>query len=513
MAGGDVTQHLLGWMFYRQEPWSWPIGLVRSYGAPIPTSIVYTDSIPLLAVVFKLLRGLLPPVFQYIGLWALCCYLLQGVFGALLMRALGGDLFVQLTGAAFFILSPVMLDRLTIGHDTLAGHWLILAALWLTFRPADPRPWRETTAWGLLINLALWLHPYFWAMVLGLGLARVCQGWLLDRSLSRRHVEAFLAWAVCGLAAFYWLMGLSKIGAGVGDGGFGESSMNLNAPINPLGHSGLMRDLPVFAGQNEGFNYLGLGGILLAVTAVILLARRPASLATLKRHAALGACCLGLFAFALSNRVTLGEKLLFTMPLGPLERPCAVFRASGRFFWPVYYAIFCVAIGAIVSRVPKPWSRALLALALILQALDLSGSIAQAHARFSMFSSWHSPMQGPFWNEVGRRYKRIVVVPADHREVDYADLAYFAATRHMTINVGYLARYPQAKLTAYQDALMKDVRAGVFDPEAVYVMRGKEVAAIVRSHLRPGERMVLLDGHFIYMPGAPFPASALPEAP
>ena len=50
---GDLLMHYLGWSFYRFSPSEFIIGLNRAYGANIASSIVYTDSIPLLAILLK----------------------------------------------------------------------------------------------------------------------------------------------------------------------------------------------------------------------------------------------------------------------------------------------------------------------------------------------------------------------------------------------------------------------------------------------------------------------------
>ena len=55
---GDAAQHFLGWHFFRSEPWTFPIGVIQSYQYPQGTSLVYTDSIPLLAIPLKLLSPL-----------------------------------------------------------------------------------------------------------------------------------------------------------------------------------------------------------------------------------------------------------------------------------------------------------------------------------------------------------------------------------------------------------------------------------------------------------------------
>jgi len=82
----DLTQHYYGWVFYRNADWTFPIGLFNTLSYPEYGSIVFTDSIPLFAIFFKLISRLLPETFQYLGLFGLICYILQGVFAFTLLR-------------------------------------------------------------------------------------------------------------------------------------------------------------------------------------------------------------------------------------------------------------------------------------------------------------------------------------------------------------------------------------------------------------------------------------------
>ena len=50
----DPMQAYLGWEFFRREPWSIPLGSNQSFGMLPSNSVVYSDSIPLLAIFFKL---------------------------------------------------------------------------------------------------------------------------------------------------------------------------------------------------------------------------------------------------------------------------------------------------------------------------------------------------------------------------------------------------------------------------------------------------------------------------
>ncbi|MGO2133174.1 MAG: DUF6311 domain-containing protein [Halomonas sp.] len=71
---GDSFQHYIGWHFFRREAWSWPLGSLITLANDINTSIVFTDSIPLLALPLKIFHAWLPDPFQYLGLALLSGY-------------------------------------------------------------------------------------------------------------------------------------------------------------------------------------------------------------------------------------------------------------------------------------------------------------------------------------------------------------------------------------------------------------------------------------------------------
>ena len=73
ISGVDSLHDYLGWQLFRQSPWSFPVGLSPNNGMDISSSIVYSDSIPLLAILFKMFGSFLPDTFQYLGIWALLC--------------------------------------------------------------------------------------------------------------------------------------------------------------------------------------------------------------------------------------------------------------------------------------------------------------------------------------------------------------------------------------------------------------------------------------------------------
>ena len=80
LLGDDKAQSFLGWHFFRNEGWKFPLGLISGYFAPVGENIGYTDSIPLVAIPLKLFNGLLPANFQYLGAWIYLSLILQAIF-------------------------------------------------------------------------------------------------------------------------------------------------------------------------------------------------------------------------------------------------------------------------------------------------------------------------------------------------------------------------------------------------------------------------------------------------
>ena len=84
----DLKQHYIGWCHYRMSDWHFPVGLIDTLSYPTSVSVIYTDSIPLVAFIFKLIRNVLPKRFQYFGMFGLLSFMLMGGISSLLIHAL-----------------------------------------------------------------------------------------------------------------------------------------------------------------------------------------------------------------------------------------------------------------------------------------------------------------------------------------------------------------------------------------------------------------------------------------
>ena len=60
-----------GWNFFRIDEWRFPILSNPNLGIYLNNNLIYSDSIPLFALFFKIFNFILPDNFQYFSLWIL----------------------------------------------------------------------------------------------------------------------------------------------------------------------------------------------------------------------------------------------------------------------------------------------------------------------------------------------------------------------------------------------------------------------------------------------------------
>ena len=65
LGGADTSNSQNAWTFFKNDKWYFPLAKNPNYGLEIGTSIIFTDSIPILALLFKLFKSFLGENFQY----------------------------------------------------------------------------------------------------------------------------------------------------------------------------------------------------------------------------------------------------------------------------------------------------------------------------------------------------------------------------------------------------------------------------------------------------------------
>jgi len=361
----------LGWETYRYSPWTLPIGSNLAYGMDIGNSLIYTDSIPLLAIPFKLISSLLPVPFQYFGFWILLCFCLQATITWKIFSRYTSNKLMLTCATLIFLFSPILLKRLNV-HMSQVGQFLFLWALYLIIQTQAKKIFR----WFILLLISALVHPYF--LVLNASIFIANEFYLRNIfQYSYLNVLKNILSVTTSLLPALWLAGYFVSLEGSTNPFYNNLfKMDLIQPINFTGWSLLFaKQFPYQQGNLEGFNYLGPGTLILALfclSVAIFTWIFKDSLVKLRKELFPLVVVLVFFTlYAITYEVTFARHELFTLPLPQeIKNSLTSFRASGRFFAPVFY-FFTFFVLKTVIRVPrKKFVSAILLLATLLQVID-----------------------------------------------------------------------------------------------------------------------------------------------
>jgi hypothetical protein len=510
----DPFTHVMGWEQYRNAPLlQYPITKNELYGLEWSSSIVFTDSIPIAALVLRPLSAILPHPFQYLGWWVLLSLILQAYWAARLVLLRSDRLRDAALGSILFVTAPVIVERL--GLQTGVGsHWLLLWALYRYFAPGGP----ATRSWTTLLLVTVSVHAYLFVMVGAIWIAHLAACGLRGL-LSRRDLAASGA-TLAVVVAWMHVLGYFAIGDGAANGSW-RSNFDLLGLIAPStgARFGLMPS--VYNDPWDGSSYLGAGVLALVVaSAIAYLVRRvrgsraasaapgatgstPAS--TVSWIPLIGAA-LGLAVFAATNDITIGTRLVarYWVP-HPITALYEMFRGAARMIWPAYYVIFVAALWLTLRAWSKRAVTAVLAAAALLQLIDLAGVAAIKRSEVSppdgSGRGLTRPLGSPIWPVIAQHYRRIVSVPAHHRQADWPTFALFAAQHGLGSNIGYLSRSDPAAREAGERAHLQAVATGSYDPDTVYYFPSAILWTVARSTLGPDDLALTADGFHLVVPG------------
>lgn len=478
MAGGDLSQHYLGWQFFRFAPWQPQIGMMNTIAYPYSESVIFTDSIPGFCIIFKLLRSLLPGEYQFFGWWGLVCFVLQGVLAVRILTNYLKSRSEILLGTAFFLLTPVFISRMY-WHSALAAHFLILLAILFFVEEEKLSGFRKSAlCWGILGMLAAMVHLYFLAMC-----GAVLVGFLLKKCMKREWAAAFsgLLSYLLSAAALIWLLGGFSSGMDDGAPGLGYYSFNLNGFFHADGWSLFLPELPYYAdGQYEGFSYLGFGILLLCAISFIVRRKKKAVFSKTAGLAVLVSAAL-LFAAA-SNVISFGDRLLVQLAIpGWMEELWAPFRSSGRLVWPVVYLLMLYGIcGGRIAEKKRLWS-VILGICLLIQCMDLSPKLLEKHREFQEKAVYEPAVDTSFLDAICQEQavSHLFFMQKDKlsQEALYA-FSDFAWRNQITINDFYFAR----NLSNPTNEIAKDF-AKYPENDIIYVFRLQDAMSLIQYPL------------------------------
>lgn len=453
MSGGDLSQHYLGWVAYRNSEWHFPIGMANTLSYPSKVSVIFTDSIPVFAVLFKLLSPILPSDFQYFGFWGILCFVLQGLFAGRIINNYSKSRTVTIITSLIFVFSPVMLISM-FWHTALASQWIILLGLDLLFnykKYLDDR--RLYTTVAIMGFLAPAIHMYF---VFMLGIIIV--GYIINESLVHRDASRsiiLLFGYLTSVAAVTYLLGGFNSGVASRELGLGVFSFNLNGFFNSFGLSSFFKELSVCSPEQcEGFAYLGAGCILL-FCCTLFYSDNIFNHIRNNQKITISITVVAVLSLilALSPTITLNDRIIFEMSLPKFVISLwSIFRSSGRLIWIPYYIIILTSIIVVLKFADKKAIYAICSLSLILQFFDFRPYLRELNERFSQSVQYKATLPtDKFWNSIvdNDRIKHIVysssvrelLVNTPNNHAMMYSLTDWAIKNGKTVSDFYFARY------------------------------------------------------------------------
>jgi hypothetical protein len=511
----DPPKDYLGWAFYRNTPWQFPLGSNPNYGMDIGSSIVYSDSVPIMAIFFKLLSPLLGNPFQYFGIWLLICFILQAYFSWKIISLFSNQTLVILFGSGLLAFAPPMLWRLNTPSGMqagLTGHFLILAAIYLSLRPDQNK---RVLYWASLLCIAVLTHFYIFAMVGALWLASLLDAFISQKKISfKQALKEFIVTsvAVLGIA---WQAGYFMIRGSAGsEWGYGFFKLNLLGPINPDGWSLLLPTIPIPSTWGEGFNYLGLGAILAILSGCSLwlmmrlwnkqseLTRLMEISSSIKKYRFLFLCLLLLFISALTNHIGIGMKeFQFAIP-EQVYSMLSILRSSARMYWPIHYFLVIGAIYLIIQLTPSRVAILLLGFLLAVQIADTSKGwlTVRKNIAIDMSNQIASPLlKDSIWNALASHYKKIIRIPANTQTINWIQFASLASRHAIATNSVYLARVDQHQVLEANSKLKKMIEEGNYDPNTLYILEPKWIVPALLT-TGPDDVIAHIDGFTFLAP-------------
>jgi len=427
----DPSLYQTAWYFFLNDIWRFPLGSNPNYGEQISSSIVISDTIPILSLFFKSLKKFIPENFQYFSFWFFACFYFQLFFSFKILKNFTNSIPYSIIGSFFFLIAPIFLYRLQ-WHYALAGQWVLLFALYLGLtKKIDKAKW----SWLFLIILSSLISVYY------LGIISVVYSLLrifnlkFEKESFFRLVKDFFIFAIPLLLTLY-IVGYFEISPpdtlGVG---YGVHKLNLlslfDSSANTISWSWLLPGIQSLSGDEvEGFNYFGLGQIMMMILALVLFLNKnyKTKLLSITKNKEIKIfLIISLFItfWALSNKIAFGSYTLVEIPLNKyVFGALSILKGTGRIFYIVNYLLVIIFMIIIFKCFNKKNSLLIITLFFIIQIADTSAGIKY---RINMFTPTNTEirLKDQIWEDLFKKYKILRVTYPKNYSHRFWDFSYF----------------------------------------------------------------------------------------
>ena len=459
LSSGDLTQSQLGWKFFRADDWRFPLGENPNFGMYYNTSIIFSDSIPLFVIFFKLIKFLLPENFQYFSIWILICVYLQLYLSFKIIYALTSNLNYALIGSLFFCISTILINRSGI-HLALMGHWLILQCFYIEeFK-------KKNKIFHRIFNLSLsvLINFYFTIIIIFFYFFSDVFNFFIKKIKIKEIIISFLPIVFFTFILMYCLgYFVIKLDDGLG-WGYGFYNFNLNSFFNPVGFNNassfnwslFLPTQNLQNGEQEGLSYLGIVGIFFLFLFLLGFFHSKKNLKlNINKYFFVSLIFLIL---AISNNVNFGEDNIISIPLHNLIYALlSSIRSSGRLIWPVYYLIFIFGIILLYDLLKNKRHTLILSILLFLHIVDLSpGLLNYKFGSQYINSNNNIKLKSDIWKNLSNRYDRIRLIEPKNNSNIFKKLdTHILEENYKETDIAYLARVKRDTLINKKYELIK----------------------------------------------------------
>jgi len=421
LFNGDLSTYQLGWQFFRLDEWRFPLGINPNYGIYLNNSVVFSDSIPLFAIFFKIFKNFLPTEFQYFSIWILVCIYLQLFFSFKIIYKITNNLLYSVISSLFFGLATVFIHRSGI-HLSLFGQWIILSFFYAELLNKNKFYYKN-----LIILVSITIHFYFTIILLIIFFIEKVIDYFKNKKLIKNILIQILTVLFTSLFLMY-IVGYFSLNLNDGLGwGYGYYSFNLNSFFNPAGQtntadviwSNFLIKRGFQNGQIEGFSYLGLSGfIFLSIFFFNMFNKKNYIIYS---NIKIIIICVIFLILSVSNNIYFDKMSIIKIPLSNFFYAISsIIRASGRLIWPIYYLIFIVGIIFIYQNLQKKTSLSIILILLFIQVVDISKGLNQ-YKFGTQYDQKNNQifLKDKIWKDLSRNYDQIRLLEPQNQSKIY----------------------------------------------------------------------------------------------
>ncbi len=511
MDEGDLGVEYFGSLFFARSDWNFPIGLMEGLSSGIQ-SLVYYDALPVLAILGKLLRGILPYKFQLWGIYSLLVFCMQGGLGACCVYKFIKSRYACIAGSFLFSMQVIFLSNVFV-QIPLSSHWILLCTFLIALYYEQLATLKRAWCIAGILALTMFVQTAFLPMVLCVLFFRMLAE--VGIKHSRKALIENIALMLTGIVSIgisAWLLGLFNVSTAVSGGGLGNAAIRLDSFINPMGASLLLSARSAYKiTEATSFAYLGVGVMILFCIAAVVFAvkvvQQRGRCISRSDKIYLGCAFLAMgisIFFALSPIAKWGNKVIYEIPLNEtFYKIWSMVRSSYRLAWPVVYGVVILAVWAL-SKVRFKWKNVVLVICALIQIVDMIPVLRAQCAKFEVEVKYESPLVSNAWEELAKNRNKIIFMNGDCRNNAMSliqvmerpaiyGFAYYAYENGMTMNDFYYARKDSETMNKVRTDIWNDLYKGKADEQAIYIFLETPARLIFEETLN----FYWVDGYFI----------------